>query len=157
MKSLSLYEVFNKLCDIENFREDSYLKKILENIHKVKNPFTCPELGAICDVPRSKAYGVLKAILLPQHIVEKIPSHEYPKDWGTYTMGQRKTYRQNHGLPSRGMTPDKYNYTPDRMIRNVEKKKNEKITEIYIEASSAISDINTQFETLRKIIEMDKT
>ena len=157
MKSLSLYEVFNKLCDIENFREDSYLKKILENIHKVKNPFTCPELGAICSVHSSKGYYVLKEILVPQHIVEKIPAHNYPDDWDTYNIGQRKRYKQKHGLQLRGMIPNKYNYTPDEMLKYAEKKKNEKITEINIEASSAISDINTQFETLRKIIEMDKT
>ena len=151
---MSLYEVFNKLCDIENFREDSYLKKILENIHRVKNHFTCLELSAICDVPRSQTYSVLKEILVPQHIVEKTSSHKYPKDWGTYGIGQRKRYRQNHGLPPRGLIPDKYNYTPDRMIRKVETKKNEKIKKIEIEASSAISEINTQFEDLLKIIEM---
>ena len=157
MKSLSLYEVFNKLCDIESFREDSYLKKILENIHRVKNHFTCLELSAICDVPRSQTYSVLKETLVPQHIVEKTSSHNYPKDWGTYGIGQRKTYRQNHGLPPRGLIPDKYNYTPNKMLKKAEKKKNEKIQKIDIEASSAISEINTQFETLRKIIEINKT
>lgn len=150
---MSLYKIFNKLCGIENPREDSYLRKTLEKIHILKEPFTCPELGAICDVPRSKIYYVLKEILLPQQIVEKIPTHNFPTDWNTYTMGQRKNYRQENGLPLRGMLPDKYNYTPGRMIRNVEKKKNEKIKKIETESSIAISDINTQFETLKKIIE----
>ena len=154
LKTLSLYEIFNKLTGIGSQREASYLKKTLENIHKVENPFSCPELGVICDVPRSKAYYVLKEILLPQHIVERLPAHNYPIDWDTYTMGQRKRYRKNHGLPSRGKEPNKYNYTPDRMIRKIEKKKNEKIQKIVDESSSEILEIKTQFEDLIKIIEM---
>ncbi len=124
----------------ERVTDRSYAVKALEALPRMGEAFTVSQLSRAAGIPRSKGYPTLRR-LLGLRLVEALPRLRRPDDWGEYTLGMRKRFYREHGLPLRGKEPRRYRYCPQRTLAHLRGEVMREIAEIDAEAQTRIAGL----------------
>lgn len=109
-----------KLLRLHGMRvtDGSYAVKALEALPRMGGVFTVSQLSRAAGIPRSKGYPTVRR-LEELGLVEALPGLRRPDDWGEYTLGMRKRFYRDHGLPPRGKEPRRFRYRPRRALEHL--------------------------------------
>jgi len=129
----------------ERVTDRSYTVKAVEALPRLGEAFTVSQLSRAAGIPRSKGYPTLRR-LLGLRVVEALPRLRRPDDWGEYTLGMRKRFYREHGLPLRGKEPRRYTYCPQRALAYVRGKVLREIADIDAEAQTRIARLLREYD-----------
>lgn len=118
----------------------SYAVKALEALPRMGGVFTVSQLSRAAGIPRSKGYPTVRR-LQKLGLVEALPRLRRPDDWDEYTLGMRKRFYREHGLPPRGKEPRRYRYRPLRALVHLREEVMQEIAAVDAEAQKRIKGL----------------
>lgn len=127
----------------------SYTVKAVEALPRLGEAFTVSQLSGAAGIPRSKGYPTLRR-LMGLRVVEALPRLRRPDDWGEYTLGMRKRFYREHGLPSRGKEPRRYRYCPRQTLAYLRGKVLREIADIDAEAQTRIARLLREYDEVER-------
>ena len=135
-----------KLLELQGIKPNprSYITKAAKALPTLTNNFTVPTLAKKAGIPRSKGYPTIK-LLEELHLVTRVSKVKRPPDWGEYTRSMRKRFNYEHGLPRRGIEPQRYRYTPVEALLFLRMEINRKIRREDQRALQRINAIRSQY------------
>jgi hypothetical protein len=95
----------------ERATDKSYVARAAAALPGMDATFTVPQLARRAGIPRSKGYPAAGR-LMEMGLLEAVPRVARPRDWPDYSRGMRRRFYAEHGLPRRGLEPQRYRYTP---------------------------------------------
>ena len=135
-----------KLLELQGIKTNkrSYITKAAQALPTLKPTFTVPTLAKKAGIPRSKGYPTIRQ-LEELRLVSKVPKIKRPPDWNEYTRSMRKRYNHEHGLPRRGIEPQRYQYTPGEALLYLRVEISKKIYRVDQGAIKRIQLIRSQY------------
>ena len=125
----------------------SYITRAAKALPTLHTPFTVPTLARRAGIPRSKGYPTIKT-LEKLHLVKPVPKTKRPTDWDEYTRSMRRRFNKTHGLPLRGVEPQKYAYSPVDALVYLRKTISRQIQCVDQEALHQIAELTHRYKTI---------
>jgi hypothetical protein len=125
----------------------SYITRAAKALPALIKPFTVPTMARKAGIPRSKGYPTIKEL---EHLrlVRPVPKIERPPDWDEYTRSMRRRYNKKHGLPQRGIEPQRYTYTPNIALKHLRETISRKIQSVDQKALREISELTHRYKSI---------
>lgn len=111
-----------------------YCRRLLGKLLCMDDCFTVRMLAEAAGTPRAKTYELFN-MFVEAGLVEVLPMHVYPEDWGCYTRAERREYRKRHGLSNRGKEPRRHRFRHCELYRRLDRRLQREIEEIEAEAN----------------------
>ena len=138
-----------KLLELHGIKTDqrSYITRAATILPSMGSAFTVPALARKSRIPRSKGYPTINQ-LKRLCLVKPVPKVERPPDWKEYTRSMRKRFNQRHGLPKRGIEPQRYTYTPNEALWHLKEEISSRIRQVDRDALRRINEITGTYKSI---------
>jgi len=125
----------------------SYITRAAKALPTLTKPFTVPVLARRAGIPRSKGYPTIKQ-LQKLRLVKPVQKTLRPPDWNEYTRSMRKRFNRQHGLPTRGIEPQRYQYTPREALLYLRETISKQIQQVDQHALNRITTLTQEYSVI---------